>query len=41
MGHADVSVTLRYAHLAPGHLQAAVETLTRTNTATSTEQAAG
>jgi integrase len=41
MGHADVSVTLRYAHLAPGHLRAAVETLTRTRTATSTEQAAG
>jgi integrase len=41
MGHADVSVTLRYAHLAPGHLRAAVETLTRSDTASSTEQAAG
>jgi site-specific recombinase XerD len=27
MGHRDISVTMRYAHLAPDHLQAAVDVL--------------
>jgi site-specific recombinase XerD len=29
MGHRDVKMTMRYAHLAPEHLQAAVEVLTQ------------
>jgi site-specific recombinase XerD len=28
LGHSDISTTMRYAHLAPGHLAAAVECLT-------------
>ena len=28
MGHRDIRVTMRYAHLAPDHLQAAVDVLT-------------
>ena len=27
MGHKDIKVTMRYAHLAPEHLQAAVDIL--------------
>ena len=28
MGHKDLKMTMRYAHLAPAHLQAAVDKLT-------------
>ena len=28
MGHRDLKMTMRYAHLAPDHLQAAVDKLT-------------
>ena len=28
MGHKDIKMTMRYAHLAPEHLQAAVDALT-------------
>ena len=28
MGHRDIRVTMRYAHLAPDHLQAAVDVMT-------------
>jgi site-specific recombinase XerD len=31
LGHRDIKVTMRYAHLAPDHLQAAVDVLTETN----------
>jgi site-specific recombinase XerC len=34
MGHKTLAMTLRYAHLAPGHLRDAVETLTDTTTDT-------
>jgi site-specific recombinase XerD len=27
LGHADMKMTMRYAHLSPGHLQAAVSVL--------------
>jgi hypothetical protein len=36
MGHADVKTTLRYAHLQPGHLRSAVETLTQAPVQTDT-----
>jgi hypothetical protein len=41
LGHSELQTTLRYAHLAPGHLAAAVECLTApeplsTDTATDT-----
>ncbi|MFE8032031.1 phage integrase [Thiohalocapsa marina] len=34
LGHGDIAMTLRYAHLAPGHKAAAVELLTQTGTVT-------
>ena len=36
MGHSDVKVTMRYAHLQPGHLADAVERLTQTPAQTDT-----
>jgi site-specific recombinase XerD len=40
MGLSEIQTTMRYAHLAPGHLANAVERLTtvQTSTATDTDQ---
>jgi len=35
LGHADIKMTLRYAHLAPEHKATAVEKLVKKRTATS------
>ena len=40
MGHKDIKVTMRYAHLAPEHLQAAVDVLTQ-RTETQKQQGTG
>ena len=39
MGHKDIKQTMRYAHLAPDHLQAAVEVLTRRESQQGRQQA--
>ena len=39
MGHSEIQTTMRYAHLAPGHLVDAVERLARIQTDTATDTA--
>jgi len=41
MGHKDIKMTMRYAHLAPDHLQAAVDVLTQRSDTVPREQKAG
>jgi len=41
MGHTTTRMTERYAHIAPGHLHAAVERLSRTGTTTGTSECDG
>jgi hypothetical protein len=40
MGHKSIQMTLRYAHLAPGHLLDAVQKLSSTSTTIDTEELA-
>lgn len=37
MGHKDIKMTMRYSHLAPGHLQNAVNKLVNTQNSTGTK----